>query len=681
MSLFADLGNGLEAIHEDLPRWIADDAAARGIAPDDITSDRWWGDASKGLGAFPDADAYLEFLIWSTPSRFGEVFFREYDQLDTWGRPKPWRLFDYQRTAIDYIAAFAPAAPPQVVFQCGSETGKTRTIVLGAVYLATVFPGEQLIAAAYDSQVSGLHDALMQQVEGSDVLRRRILKRDTKLSPYKVVGIAGRDGASKCLLKFRPATKAIRSLHIGVAAWLDEAPDVTSRRVWDDFYARRLPGCRTIVSGVPNGQPSEYVELCERSPEVDPLAIPATSGFITLRWPKSMMPPPFWTPERDAELATKYGGRDSIGYLQNVLGLHGDPVESVHPWSSVQHCVESIDGYRSLELLHDEGADRLYLEAHRIREHLHIGASLADSELEIESTTPRIPIAREDLQLDALHVAESERHERVAGWIELLERYIEAPEGELVVGVDVGVQRDPTEILVARVDGARTTLVLRIQCRALGYTAQGDLLYALESILRPALGWGLDSTGGVGVGLVEQLLSSEQARVDGAAITLEHTGYLLNTTTQALGDDGRALEDEDGKPLKIGLKEAAVQAMERAISARRLRLPPDPVLLRQLTRYTARPGRHGRAFNPVQAPDHLVVALQVLHLRLRDQMRGHDDPWGLIALLQSGRSAPRGATARRTAPDVDGWRQAATQGATRRRMRPSARMLQELRDA
>ncbi len=176
--------------------------------------------------------------------------------------------------------------------------------------------------------------------------------------------------------------------------------------------------------------------------------------------------------------------------------------------------------------------------------------------------------------------------------------------GDLTAGVDVG-SATVTEILFERRNGLADTVVLRLHLTGWNWYAQRDFILALDAILCPAGGWGIDATG-VGRVLVDLLAPELGDRL---------SGYVFNRATPALDPTtGEAqLDPATGREILISYKELGTQLIERRLHGRGLELPFDPEVRHLLANHTYSQSGEARRFSKVN--DHLVDALRVAELR------------------------------------------------------------------
>lgn len=163
--------------------------------------------------------------------------------------------------------------------------------------------------------------------------------------------------------------------------------------------------------------------------------------FKIFQWPKSLMPPPFWTPERKRFYIDQYGGEDAPAYKHNVLGEDGDPENTVFPWEQLKYCIKDVPEYRCLKILVNESHNEVIITGYRIE---YSGESGPAGQVRylIDET------CRKSTFFDFDGAGESEFRRLIKSF------FISAP-GFKRGGGDLGFSGDETEIDIAGVcDGA-----------------------------------------------------------------------------------------------------------------------------------------------------------------------------------------------------------------------------------
>jgi hypothetical protein len=622
----------VELLHPDLPELVDAFLAAQ----------KWsWESVSRGearLGGQPvTIDDLQWFLINADPVLWGECNLVE----GTEEGGGLWRFFPYQKPSLRFRG--------HVIHQDAAEVGKSRELVCLALWCAIgACRGSVLIGSALDGDLDELWEVMEFQRAVNPHLGGQIVGTTSK--PYRRL-----TAANGLRILMRPAGhdgRAYRAIHVRGLLLHDEAAKVEQERAWAEFWRAAKPGCEIRLYSVPTGiRLSRFQRLADGATPAQSIlpeaptarwvlemllrsgggrgipeaarALPRELGgrtFVRFHWPKSIMPPPFWTEDRREELIEFYGGPDEPGYVHNVLGLPGDPEYSVFPWRLLEMNLRLIPDYLNVVLRWDTNARSLDALARRQnpayeihREEAEAGAVGDDDETEGEPVTttavqPLLLTFRTTLDLTGWYGrSQRERFETLA---DLLRAMVRPPEGTLVGGIDVG-SSSVTSIMVDRVAGGRHTTLLRLQLRGFGWYEQRDVIWALDDLLHPAGGWGMDATG-VGKALFDLL----QGEGDAHNFRERLAGYVFNRQMPAINpDDGEPMPDpQTGAPYSVSYKEQGTQLLVRALEAHRWDMPHDPELLNFLQQHTYSATVLGqRTFRKID--DHDIDALRCLFLR------------------------------------------------------------------
>ncbi len=610
----------LAQVHEDLPAWVDHFLETRGLAWRALETGGLW--SSPAL-PFENLDQLIQFLILEDPVAFAECLFHE---RKTRGHP-PWRFFPYQRVSL--------RTPGHTVHQCGAEVGKTREIAALAVWALVTgrgqgLPGEVLIAGALEGHLDPLHREILWQLQHSPWLSRHVAWDACRVKPYRTLEL--RNGN---LCHFRPVGydgAALRSLHVNLLLLGDEWAKVALPEAHGNFDSRAEPECWIRVYSTPDGnRSSPFFQLCESTPRVDPQTGPPPGRDwrepVRFVWPKTLMPAPFWSPERERFYLGRYGGRESQLYRQNVFGEHGDPAGSVFPWPLVEPCLAYLPEFLGLHLTLDSATRTLHLEAQRLCRGYRLGARPGDEDHGArDPEPPTATILSRAYELGNFDPA--------AALAAVLPRF----EGRLVAGADLGSVNDPTEIWFGRCQGQTTRFLCRLTLSACDYPLQAKIVRALDQVLRPELGWGVDATG-AGLALAQLLTDPDSGP------PLDLSGYVLNRkVTDEDPATGAPRLDGAGQPIRVSLLELGTLLLEHAIHDRKTELPYDPALMLEFQGLIARATREGRAF---EGRDHVITALRCALLRRRDQLQGTSRPPVAVHVPQS--------SARRLAARLEGF--------------------------
>jgi hypothetical protein len=538
-------------------------------------------------------------LIHADPVLFAESYFIERDgPYDG----ESWRFFDYQKPSMRYRG--------DTLHECGAEVGKTREIVALAIWMLLGFGprsrGELLIGAAQDGHLDSIWDQLLFELRSTPALSARVDWDATRVKPYRKMVI--RNGNIGHL---RPAGydgETFRGLHCSLAVMGDEVAKWANPKIFDEFFRAALPGSEMRLYSTPDGnRASRFYGLCQQAQAVDlsdgaktTIAQPKGGTAVKFRWSKPQMPPPFWTKERRAKYIEQYGGVDSPGYQQNVLGNWGDAANSVFPWEQFEPCTKYVPEFVEAKILWNDAEKRFYVTANRLNPLFSSAARLGDEE--DRGPQALIPIVDE--------VVTAERFDLAA----TLRGIFSRPPGHLAVGIDCGSTDDPTEIIVSELRGRTVRDVARLQLKRFNYPAQRSAIRVIDEIFAPDLGYGLDATG-IGTGL-EHLLNEGEGSwsLDGKLTGFVMNGWAVDFNPET-GEP--VLNPSTGKERKATYKEIATRLLQLDVQRREYEAPKHPEWLTQFTNHTARVSLAGnRVFDNTN--DHLIEAKRVQRLRLFD---------------------------------------------------------------
>lgn len=579
---------------------------------------RGWSWQGLDRGAYPLSvdEALLMFTI-EDPVRWCETFLVE-------PNGDPYRFFDYQKSSVR-------SWRQDVVHEDGAEVGKTREIVAlllwGHVtgFGCTKSNPSTLVAAPQQIFLNEIIDAIERQVgvfksmPGDSVLKQAWLEPrrtpHTQLR-FRCLNAARPDKPTLATIDFRPAGhdgEAFRGVHVTALAIVDEAAKMKAKVQWTEFYRAMMPGCSMRAYSVPDGdRNTEFYRLCA---EAVPNLPDDAKGFRKFHWPKSVMPAPFWSPERDAHFVKLYGGRDTPGYQRNVLGLWGDAEDPVFRWDQLLPNVVELPDYRRIVLSADGKNDTLYLDVARIELQINDGqksgrvVQLSDY---AESLSPYI--GKDD---------EARRN----GWAELLAPWLSHidPRGVFWAGADLGERNDPTEIIVSEEIGGELRDVLRVKAKGLPYHAQSELIYQIDRAFGHRPGWGAD-LGSAGTAVVKDLHNLD--RYADAHFEDRLIGFHFQEAVDCIDEAGEALTVErKEKPgeteiLRAPAKHWGTQCVVARLQSRGYRLAYDSDVLNDYTSHTARAGAKWPIYGKTN--DHTIDARRQQMLRKLRSMEAND---------------------------------------------------------
>lgn len=564
---------------------------------------RGWAWQPLARGEYPlTVDQAVLLCVCQDPVMWCRAFMTEPDT------GTPYNFWPYQEESVRHWYQKA-------VHQDGAEVGKTREIV--AIILWGMCTGfgftirnpSMLIGAPQQTHLDEIIMAIEAHVgesEGSEGRKPLIntFWRKPKKHPHYLMRFKSptctKDQLS--LVYFRPAGhdgEAFRGVHVNAGGMFDEAAKVKNKVVWSEYFRSFKPGAFQRLYSVPDGDnTSRYYALAQK-------AIPDLpddqDGWRLFHWPKTLMPEPFWSADRDRELQRLFGGKDTPGYQRNVLGLHGQQDNPVWKWELLMDNVRDVHEYRIVRLLADDRAGTL-------------SATLSRCVLAVvhgkKSGTEHI-ISEQDEPLEEYRgpgVRDAMRR-LLRGLLEPMDRAV------LHAGADLGFSKDPTEILICRELGHELRDICRISMNGVGYDIQAELIYCLDELYGFQAGWGVDF-GNAGTAVV-QILQNQMHYID-ADYTTRLTGYQFKQNVPCIDEDGDQVMEIDPRtgnesPRELNAKEWSTELITKRLQARSYGLPFDNDVIDHMSNHTAREGSHNRIFD--KKNDHTIDARRVLMLR------------------------------------------------------------------
>lgn len=548
-------------------------------------------------GTFTSLEEFQIAIICDDPFLWCTAFLREPEDPN---HQDPYNFFDYQLDSLKYDG--------NTIHKCGAEVGKTREINAWIMYRMFTRPnGSGMVGAPMQIHLQEIIESIEEQMEWNPDLAGSLKKRIKH--PHHAFYL--KNGFK---LFFRPSGhdgEAYRGVHVRDFAIKDEAAKDKNPKQWTEFWRAMKPGCVSKIYSVPDGDRScEFYKLAQRAQaqaggkadDSDGEVLKGTASHIKnlefkiFHWPKTVMPDPFWSPERRKFFIDQYGGEDSPGYRHNVMGEDGDPENTVFPWNQFQHCIRDIPEYRALKILVNSGTAEVSVAGYRCEYNLVDGAPVP-GDVELMDTV--YPMA-DFFDLD-------ENNEST--FTRLIKRFFIAVPGAKRGGGDFGFSGDPTEILVKNIIGKRERLVARLNLKHVTYDAQCQAINALDDVYGPteSLQWGTDF-GNAGSAVAHDL--------QGLALYLEKEydcrlkGFMFESTTENVNEDGDALIDaKTGKPARITLKELGTDLLVKKMQRLELEYPPDSDIILYYTNHTVRAGSRHRIYK--KEDDHLLDADRV----------------------------------------------------------------------
>ena len=302
----------------------------------------------------------------------------------------PWQVRGYQRGSLESRAS-------RKVHCDGRDVGKTTEIEITACWAALACPGrEMLIAAQCENHLYPLMHRLCRRFETIPLIASSLVEmRRTPSWHFRFANgftlwgrIAGPRGVN------------FQGMHVD---WqiIDEAQELTET-AWAELLQALNAHGRRWIYGVPNGLRNSFHRMT-RDRTAD-----------QYNWPSTIHPD--YTPEKDAELARLYGGRDAPGYIHRVLGLHGEPARGVFSLDDYLACIDPALPVASIVLRGDDPFD---------------------------TPSPGQP-------------------------------------GRHYLGCDLGYARDPSEFVVYRDAPPHLVNLLRVRLEGVNYARQEDIIVALD---------------------------------------------------------------------------------------------------------------------------------------------------------------------------------------------------------
>lgn len=557
----------------------------------------------------PGLMAFQLACICNDPVLWCEAFLRNPK------KPKErWRFWDYQKPSIRTLTS--------VLHEDGAEVGKTREIIGIGLYLASTSPyGSGLTVGPMFTHVLKIVDGVRRQERYSPALAGSIVNH-RKYPHHSIEFCNGFEW------DFRPAGydgEAIRSVHVETFSEIDEATKLKNPDIWKEYWRAAEPGCIHRIYSTPDGDRSGvFYRLCQNAEgkkqetknpdeEVDLETVNESVIFTKFHWSKELMPAPFWTEKRRREFIEFYGGEDSSGYQQNVLGNWGDPENSLFPWHQFARLLKDIPDYRCLKILVDDSQEEVSIYGYELRRKTGEGdfsgrpepAALMDR---------RISKAQFDIRSE-------------------IKAFFSHVPGLVFGGGDLGESKDPTELYIKLIFGRVHRLIGRVQLKHVTYDQQCDVIDALDDVFdagRMTMGWGIDF-GNAGSAVVQILHGQEQYSRKHYADRM--TGYLFGSSYDAVDEEGETIEDKHkGGPLRLSAKELSSQLLVTKMQRQELEYPYDPDIMLFYPNHTWRQGQNRKIYKDVD--DHVIDADRCLTLRVVLPGEGAEDEFACGSRLR-----------------------------------------------
>ena len=495
----------------------------------------------------------------------------------------PWMLFPIQ--------AEMARLSGDMVFECGSAVGKTRDIILQALWRAdtSLLGGSVLVATNSAETMETIWRELEFHVGNSRAMGLGVLEcgiggglRDSKQKPLRFMDfvngfhfemrLCGSDG------------EQFRGAHIDDLIMADEVAKWKNPSQFSELWrAANQPGCRLRIYSTPDGDYScPFYSLSARAIPIGSTASGADRMKILdlddqertesedLRFrkfwiPKTSLPEPLWSESVAASERERHGGEDTPGWQRNVLGKWGDPEYSAFPFYRLKTVLRHIPDFRIISCVADT-------QSHLVS--LVVAQSVAANQTEIFSAGDgKEEILHRDVMPDG---AIDEICAEIGSWFSRTE-----PTDEIHFGWDVGVDADPSEILAVRkvhtADTFKCRDLFRAHIKRMGYTEQKKIFVALDHASHHLASWAVDA-GNAGADIVASIEEGRycdrcretilfNGRVNAFSMA-SHVDEIDYRTGEPLLNPDQLNADGKPKPYHISNKEFSTRLIERMIQAR-----------------------------------------------------------------------------------------------------------------
>lgn len=540
---------------------------------------------------FTSLEEFQLAIICADPVLWCTAFLRNPDDPD-----RPWTYWDYQQESVRYNG--------NTLHECGAEVGKTREIIGKILYWAfNAINGSGLVTAPMTIHLMEIIDNICEQFNHNPDLGKALVLH--RKQPHHHIKI--NQGNGKFFkIDFRPTGhdgEALRGVHVSTFAMFDEAAKAKNPDIFKEFWRASKPGCIHKLYSTPDGDRSTvFYRLCQKAEGKLKAEDEEISGDVGLKnldfhkfhWSKELMPPPFWTPERRRFYIDQYGGEDSPGYQQNVLGNWGDPENSVFPWYQFQRLLHDIPEYRCLKILVDESRGEVSIYGYEL------AAPVVDG---VKGKPEPVTICDKRISKHGFDIKAE------------IKAFFDGIPGLCFGGADLGFSQDPTEIYVKLIYGKTHRLIARVQLKGVTYDMQADAIDALDDIYdggQDKMGWGLDF-GNAGSAVVHILQGQEQYA--GKSYEARLTGYQFGAAYDAVSEEGETITDKkSGKPVRLSAKELSTDLLTTKMQRVELQYPYDPDIVLYYPSHTYRNGQSRRIYKDID--DHAIDADRVLTLRV-----------------------------------------------------------------
>lgn len=597
------------------------------FAPDEFESwlaERGWSWQQLDRGDHGiNLEQALVLFVFEDPVRWCETYLIESRT------GEPWKFFDYQRESLR-------AYTQNVVHQDGAEVGKTREIMCLVLWGSctsiglTVRRPWSLIGAPQQTHLDEIILAVEEQVGAQDdgSARGSLLSHfwlKPKRTPHMMqrfltIPLGETEQVGMARVYYRPAGhdgEAFRGVHVNGFGMMDEAAKLKRLVQWTEFYRALMPGCRLRTYSVPDGD--RTTGYFRQTQEAVPNLPVGTEGSRLFHWPKTIMPAPFWSAERDREFVRLFGGRQTPGYVRNVLGEHGDAESPVWSWDTVLPNVQDVPEYKIIRIAADHTRHELAVTVRRIELHIENGKKFGIEHYLVDTAMALDPFIGKD---------DDARREAIRAL--LRENLDGASTGVFWGGADLGEMNDPTEIIISEQIGPKWRDKLRLCARGLPYHVQRELFFCLQELFGWLPHWGVD-LGAAGTAVVKDLQNGD--RFADARFDEVMTGFQFSNAVDCIDEEGEVLRDardEEGEDIvRAPAKHWSTQCITQRLQATGYAMPYDSEVLNHMTNHTSREGAKWPIYAKVN--DHTIDARRMQMLR-----KLYDEEYSTIDVFSSG---------------------------------------------
>lgn len=459
-------------------------------------------------------------LTFVDPVLFAETYLK-----DPRDQSRPLRLWDHQKEDLRDRSR-------NIIHQDGREVGKSVNIFADFLYTAITTPnGLGLVGTPHQGHLETLIDYIERQIFSSPLIFESVAKNrygNPKISHKPYYSITFTNGY---VGHFRPGGDkgdSFRSLHVD-DIWIDEGAYLPER-AWKAVRRCLNKGGRFRIYSTPTGiRDHTYYRL----------TMDKSGLWHVVKWPSSMNPT--YDEQQDEEYAEFYGGRDSAGYIHEVLGEHGKP----------SYAAFNIDHF--YKCYKDLGPD-----AYKV-----------------------VRITGEDLKGCANEDEVAEQLDALLGLMPLTEDYDDFKDGwssnaSYWLGGDLGYTSDPAELTIwEELQNGRLLLRLRVHTEQVAYPYINHLIAILDNYFHFA-GLGIDR-GGNGLSVYQDLVNLDKFREHQFHNRLQAFDFgsvtVVGTTPQ-------------GKEIKKRTKELMTSLINQHFTRRTILIPEDNELEDQIISQT-----------------------------------------------------------------------------------------------